>query len=221
MAGDSFEGTITWSLIEESLDARYRIGNTNGQGGMRMVQIGLPAADESAGEGKCGASDERPVKVVYIAGKYRAPTPWGVEQNIQAAEAVAAKVIQAGHMPLTPHKNTAHMEGLADDAFFLAGTMELLRRCDAVVMVPGWERSVGARAEVVEANHLGLPVFDPPGDSHAAIHVAVTLLCEWATCGELPPTVTPPSRPETDVEWRDRLTTDPTSDRRRLYVDKA
>lgn len=161
------------------------------------------------------------MKVVYIAGKYRAPTPWGVEQNIQAAEAVAAKVIQAGHMPLTPHKNTAHMEGLADDAFFLAGTMELLRRCDAVLLVSGWERSVGARAEVVEANRLGLPVFDPPGDSPSAMAFAISLLRDWAACGELPPTVVPPLRPETDVEWRDRLTTDPTSDRRRLYVDKA
>lgn len=161
------------------------------------------------------------MKVVYIAGKYRAPTPWGVEQNIRAAEEVGARVIQAGHMPLIPHANTRHMEGLADDAFFLAGTMELLRRCDAVLLVPGWESSVGTRAEVIEANRLGLPVFDPPGDSPSAMAFAISLLRDWAACGELPPTVVPPLRPETDVEWRDRLTTDPTSDRRRLYVDKA
>lgn len=166
------------------------------------------------------------MKVVYIAGKYRGKTPWDVEQNIQAAQAVAAKVISAGHMPLTPHKNTEHMEGLADDAFFLAGTMELLRRCDAVVLVPGWERSVGARAEVVEANRLGLPVFGrvdslggkhPPDDT--TIGFAIMELRGWAGDGTRPKheddcvrrpdlfTMNPPRivREETDSEFRTRI----------------
>lgn len=126
------------------------------------------------------------MKVVYIAGKYRGPNAWAVEQNIRAAEEVAARVIQLGMMPLCPHKNTAHMEGLADDEFFLAGTMELLRRCDAVVLVPGWDKSTGTRAEVTEARALGIPVFGlESGDDldrsvplHAAAiasHVAKTL----------------------------------------------
>lgn len=43
---DSFEGTITWSFIDETLDARYRIGNQGGgQGGMRIIQLNLPTMD--------------------------------------------------------------------------------------------------------------------------------------------------------------------------------
>jgi nucleoside 2-deoxyribosyltransferase len=99
------------------------------------------------------------MKVIYIAGKYRGATPWAVEQNIRAAEDVAARVIQAGMMPLCPHANTRHMESLADDAFMLAGTLELMRRCDAVLLVPNWMDSVGALAEVAEAHRLGIPVF--------------------------------------------------------------
>lgn len=141
------------------------------------------------------------MKVIYIAGKYRGPTPWAVEQNIRAAEDVAAKVIRAGHMPLTPHKNTAHMEGLADDAFFLEGTMELLRRCDAVLCVSNWRDSVGARAEVEEARRLGLPVFGVGREFKRDVYqvvegariltdkdmtpltmdAAVDNLCEWAS----------------------------------------
>ena len=120
------------------------------------------------------------MKVVYIAGKYRGKTPWEVEQNIRAAEDVGAKVIAAGHMPLIPHANTRHMEGLADDAFFLAGTMELLRRCDAVLCVSNWRDSVGATAEVKEARRLGLPVFS---DGEFAAHdsdLAIERMCEWA-----------------------------------------
>lgn len=98
-------------------------------------------------------------KVIYIAGKYRGRTPWEVEQNIRAAEEVAAKVWAAGMVALCPHANSRHMDGVASDEHFLAGTLELMRRCDAVVLVPNWRDSAGAQAEVAEADRLGIPVF--------------------------------------------------------------
>lgn len=101
------------------------------------------------------------MKVIYIAGKYRGPNAWAVEQNIRAAEDVAVQVWAAGHAALCPHANSRHMEGVTTDANFLAGTLEMMRRCDAVLLVPGWEASVGTRAEVAEAERLGLPVFSP------------------------------------------------------------
>jgi nucleoside 2-deoxyribosyltransferase len=99
------------------------------------------------------------VKVIYIAGKYRGPNAWAIEQNIRAAEEVAARVWAMGMVALCPHANSRHMDGVATDEVFLDGTMELLRRCDAVVLVPNWRDSAGARAEVEEADRLGLPVF--------------------------------------------------------------
>lgn len=100
------------------------------------------------------------MKVIYIAGKYRGPNAWAIEQNIRAAEEVAAKVWAMGHAALCPHANARHMlEGLISDEAALAGTLELMRRCDAVVLVPNWRDSEGARAEVAEADRLGLPVF--------------------------------------------------------------
>lgn len=99
------------------------------------------------------------MKVIYVAGKYRGPNAWAVEQNIRAAEDVAARVWAAGLVALCPHANSRHMDGVATDEHFLAGTLELMRRCDAVVLVSNWRDSAGARAEVAEAERLGLPVF--------------------------------------------------------------
>lgn len=100
------------------------------------------------------------MRVVYIAGKFRGATPWQVEQNVRAAEAAALEVMRRGHMALCPHKNTQHFDGELPDEFFLEGTKELLRRCDAVLLVPGWQDSVGACGEVVEAlERVGIPVF--------------------------------------------------------------
>lgn len=115
------------------------------------------------------------MKVIYIAGRYRGPHAWAVEQNIRAAAEVAARVWAAGLVALCPHTNAAHMEGAATDEQFLAGTLELMRRCDAVLLVPGWSTSAGTKAEVVEAMRIGLPVFgiDRPTD------VAIARLCEW------------------------------------------
>ena len=67
-----------------------------------------------------------------------------------------------GWFPVIPHANTAHMEldlpELGDD-FWLRGTMEMMERCDAVVLVPGWESSAGTKAEIARADALRIPVF--------------------------------------------------------------
>jgi nucleoside 2-deoxyribosyltransferase len=100
------------------------------------------------------------VKVVYIAGKFRGKTAWHVAENVRAAEQVGFHVAAAGAMPVIPHANTAHFDGTLTAEFWLAGTMELLERCDAVIMVPGWLDSIGALAERKRADELGKPVFD-------------------------------------------------------------
>lgn len=125
------------------------------------------------------------MKVVYIAGKYRGPTPWAVEQNIRAAEEVAARVIQAGMMPLCPHANTRHMEGLADDEFFLDGTLELMGRCDAVLCVPNWLDSIGATNEVYEAKRLGIPVFGDYLPGGFTIDDALEHMARWRELAEV------------------------------------
>lgn len=100
------------------------------------------------------------MRVVFVAGPYRGATAWEVAENVRAAERVGFNVASCGAMPLIPHANTANFDKTFTDQFWLLGTMELLRRSDAVMLVNGWERSVGARAEVEEAKRLGLPVFE-------------------------------------------------------------
>lgn len=99
------------------------------------------------------------MRVIYIAGAYRAKTTWERDRNIHAARLRGAEVVSLGAMPLIPHSNTSHMDGLAEDQFWLDGTLELLRRSDAVFTVEGWARSVGATGEVREARARGIPVF--------------------------------------------------------------
>jgi len=115
------------------------------------------------------------MKVVYVAGPFRGNTPWDVECNVRRAEALALNVARVGAMPLTPHCNTRFFDGQLDDAFWLEGTMELLRRCDAVVLAPYWQLSEGTKGEIAEAEALNLPVFEE-------LEALVAWLNERPTC---------------------------------------
>jgi hypothetical protein len=99
------------------------------------------------------------VPVVYIAGPYRAPTPRRILANIWTAQEAALAVWRAGGVAICPHANTALFDGEADDAVWLAGDLELLRRSDAVLMCGAWGESEGATAEHAFAYELGLPIF--------------------------------------------------------------
>ena len=99
------------------------------------------------------------MKVIYVAGPFRGKTAWDVAENIRQAERLAIEVARAGAMPLCPHSNGGNFDGTCTDKFWLDGTQELLRRCDAVILTEDWERSVGAQGEHDLAEELGLPIF--------------------------------------------------------------
>jgi hypothetical protein len=106
------------------------------------------------------------VKLVYIAGPFSARTREGVELNIARAVALGVEVARLGAMPVCPHANTSHpeYERVQPYSFWIEGTMLLLRKCDAVMLVPGWENSKGACCEYDDAFQRNVPIFDALGD---------------------------------------------------------
>lgn len=100
------------------------------------------------------------MKVIYIAGKYTDAHAYLVKQNIQRAEALGMEVARMGASVIVPHTNTAHWEGVQSDQWFYDATLELLKRCDALVYVPGdIERSTGTRNEVQYCKDNRVPFF--------------------------------------------------------------
>ena len=63
-------------------------------------------------------------------------------------------------MVLSPVMNSCNFDGIASDEHFLNGTLELMSRCDKVIVIArDWERSVGTRGEVEKAFELGMNVI--------------------------------------------------------------
>lgn len=99
------------------------------------------------------------MKIVYVAGPFRGPNHWEVENNIRRAETLALEVWRAGYAALCPHCNTRFFDGAADDSIWLQGDLAMLNRCDAMITTADWERSKGASAEVEFALVNSIPVF--------------------------------------------------------------
>jgi len=99
------------------------------------------------------------MQVAYICGPYRAPTIHQTVLNIRRAEEAALALWRMGYAVICPHKNSSLLDGACDDSVWLEGDLELLRRSDLIVTLPGWEQSEGSRREVVEARKLGIPVY--------------------------------------------------------------
>lgn len=98
-------------------------------------------------------------KVIYIAGPYRGPHAWAIEENIREAERLSLEVWRMGLVALCPHTNTRHFQGALPDDVWLHGDLLLLDRCDALLTTIRWHESSGARTEVEYARAKGMPVF--------------------------------------------------------------
>ena len=102
------------------------------------------------------------MEVAYIAGSYRAPTVYGIKQNIQKAEDVTVKYLKKGYIVFCPHKAWGFLDGSLSDTDgerWLVFGIEMLKRCDVIIMMRDWRSSEGACAEHQIAKERGLKVI--------------------------------------------------------------
>ena len=104
------------------------------------------------------------MKMIYVAGPFRSKSvPYNhyeQEQNIRRAEEIANRIWCMGAVGVCPHSMTRYWQGSAPDQLWLDGDLEILKRCDAIYLCPGWEGSSGTLAEKAQAEQDGQPVFD-------------------------------------------------------------
>lgn len=99
---------------------------------------------------------------VYIAGPMS-----GIEDyNIPAFNLAAAKWRAQGWHVENPGEFGEHDDWTWMD--YMVRDLPLLMRCDAIAMMPGWQKSKGAQLEKLVAEYLGFPVFmaDKPVPDH-------------------------------------------------------
>jgi hypothetical protein len=99
------------------------------------------------------------MKLVYVAARFTAHTDWERSELVQLARRHGLEIAKAGALPIMPTANSSLFWEQCTEVFWRAGYIELLRRCDAIYLCPGWEASKGCCAEHEMAMHLRMPVF--------------------------------------------------------------
>lgn len=110
--------------------------------------------------------------IVFISGPLRENTVEAEEENLKRVREIALDILEMGAVPIIPHMNFhdfCHTSGntyahAVGETELLLCCFEMIRRCDGVVTVDGWELSVGSKSEVSYAKDLRLPVHNHMGN---------------------------------------------------------
>jgi len=120
--------------------------------------------------------------ILYISGPYSAGNGRTVEENIAVARSYAAAAWRQGWAAFCPHLNTAYFETLCPEiphSDWIDGDITILRMLNpcraAMLMLPNWQESAGARLERDWAINLNLEVFAAP-EMPDAIPIAAAFL---------------------------------------------
>ena len=100
---------------------------------------------------------------VYVAGPYSADNVLGVLSNIRKGNQVAYELLQMGFAPFSPWLDHlfVFMDSTNDLSVndFYEYSLEWMRVSDVIFVQGEWANSKGTKAEVEEAERLGIPVF--------------------------------------------------------------
>jgi hypothetical protein len=115
------------------------------------------------------------MRIVYLAGAYSGATLMEVNRNIQEARNVALTLAKRRIPFLCTILQTAHFDtvlGEHDPGYehWINVSLEVLKRCDAIFLIPNWQQSKGANLEREAAIARRMPVFED-----------IEVLIIWAT----------------------------------------
>lgn len=107
------------------------------------------------------------MKIIFIAGPYTGDGTFeSIERNIREAEKYQIALANKEIGFFCAHNHTEHFSSkkgaTAPEDFYYELDLQFLKRlADAVLAMPGWEQSWGAKREIEWAQKNNLPIFFP------------------------------------------------------------
>lgn len=115
--------------------------------------------------------------LVYVAGPITPKGERTLEENLLQGKNIAFELWHSGFAVISPHANTDLPLTWSDDGDvidWLKGDFEMIARCDAIVVCPGWEASEGTNQEIKFATQRNIPIYYYP--DMPEIHLTERLL---------------------------------------------
>ena len=104
------------------------------------------------------------MKRVYVAGPMSATNILTMLDNIHQGIKAGAELIKAGYSPFVPHLDIAFKLQNGHDfdvpvQTYYDYTIEWLPVSDMMLVLPGWEDSIGTKKEIERAKELNIPIY--------------------------------------------------------------
>lgn len=99
--------------------------------------------------------------LVYISGKYRDKTPEDINNNVDTALQYAAIVLKdLNALPIIPHSSYHGLQSIISEMQdeFISMRCELVSKCDALLILPESEESLGTSLEIATALRCNIPI---------------------------------------------------------------
>ena len=105
------------------------------------------------------------MKRVYVAGAYSADNVISILDNMRKGMRLSTEVLLAGFAPYCPWLDHHYILMLKENESlivedFYKYCLAWLEVSDAMILVSGWEGSLGTIAEIDKAEELDIPVFE-------------------------------------------------------------
>ena len=104
--------------------------------------------------------------LIYLATPIRPKNGRTIEENVADAKALALSLWKLGYTVICPAANSDLPITLAekelDISRWLNGDIEILAKCDAIVVAPNWMNSQGVSGEIMFAQLMNIPVYYYP-----------------------------------------------------------
>lgn len=97
---------------------------------------------------------------VYLGG----PMSGQLDYNFHTFNAMARHLRDAGYVVINPAETAGGASHL-ERSWYFRFDFAVIACVDAVFVIEGWQASAGAKAEVVYANELGLPIYELAADN--------------------------------------------------------
>jgi hypothetical protein len=114
--------------------------------------------------------------LIYIAGALRSDIP-GYINNCRKMILTAEEVRLQGYAVFIPCLD--FLTGLTVGGYefhdYFDNSFEILKRCDAIFLVPGWQTSEGTKKEIALAQELNIPVYENIMDLRANVYSPKTI----------------------------------------------
>lgn len=101
-------------------------------------------------------------KIVYISGKIT-----GTDDYMERFDEAEKKLSEAGYMVINPARIMQPVAGWMDYWKIIDICVAMVKVCDIIFMLNGWEDSTGASTERTFAKMAGIKVWEEGGLKHA------------------------------------------------------